>query len=119
MRFLIILLFPLLAYAQDPRYCGPPERDADGRISRSLTQVNEFRSYHRCPSTGQYDGRCPGWAVDHVIPLACGGCDSVVNMQWLPNEIKRLSGKYPKDRWERKVYANPTITDNCKFEVIE
>ena len=48
------------------------------------------------------------WQVDHVIPLVCGGCDAVVNMQWLPAAIKTCAastGVPCKDRWEQKVYC--------------
>jgi len=27
-------------------------------------------------------GRCPGYVVDHVKPLECGGADAPSNMQW-------------------------------------
>lgn len=42
-----------------------------------------FRKNNPCPATGRTKGACPGWHVDHVIPLACGGADSPSNMQWL------------------------------------
>jgi 5-methylcytosine-specific restriction endonuclease McrA len=51
-------------------------------------------------------GACPGWEVDHVIPLACGGCDAVANMQWLPSGAKSTSSPLAKDRWERRVYCD-------------
>lgn len=44
------------------------------------------------------------WQVDHTIPLSEGGCDTVVNMQWLPKVIKTCADANCKDRWERKVY---------------
>lgn len=91
--------------AGDPRYCGPPQRASDGSIARSKAVVREFRAIHPCPSTGHTTGRCPGWAVDHVVPLKCGGCDALTNLQWLPSAIKSASGAAPKDRWERRVYC--------------
>lgn len=27
-------------------------------------------------------GRCPGYVVDHIVPLMRGGTDSPENMQW-------------------------------------
>jgi hypothetical protein len=27
-------------------------------------------------------GTCPGYWRDHIVPLACGGLDSIENMQW-------------------------------------
>lgn len=96
------------AWAQsDPRFCGAPERTADGAIKRSTTQRALFVRAYPCPATGAVSGACPGWGVDHVIPLACGGCDAPMNMQWLPLAIKSCSlasGVPCKDRWERRVY---------------
>jgi hypothetical protein len=27
-------------------------------------------------------GACPGYAKDHIVPLACDGPDTVANLQW-------------------------------------
>jgi hypothetical protein len=72
-------------------------RDADGTIHRSLAARRAFQHRHPCPATGQSTGACPGWVVDHVVPLACGGADSPANMQWQTREAAR-----GKDRWERQ-----------------
>jgi hypothetical protein len=96
------------AIAQDAltevRYCGPPPRMADGSIKRRADVLTAFRKVHPCPATGKTSGACPGWSIDHIIPLASCGCDAVRNLQWLPNEIKSAAGVYAKDRWERRVY---------------
>jgi hypothetical protein len=89
---------------RESRYCGPPARDDDGRIARRADVIREFQKLHPCPVTGKTTGACVGWAKDHIIPLAVGGCDSVSNLQWLPTELKSCSGNC-KDRWERKIYA--------------
>jgi hypothetical protein len=102
---LIAALWPVPAHAADPRVCGTVQRTSDGRIKRSSTVLREFRRLHPCPADPQAKGACPGWAIDHVVPLACGGCDAVVNLQWLPIEAKSASGTLPKDRWERDVYC--------------
>lgn len=47
-------------------------------------------------------GPCQGWIMDHVIPLACGGGDVVINLQWLPTALWR-----EKSKWERKIYLSP------------
>lgn len=71
------------------------QRDARGRIKRSSSAKQQFRSAHPCPSTGRRSGRCPGYVIDHIHPLKRGGADSAFNMQWQTREAARL-----KDRWE-------------------
>ncbi len=111
LKLLIILATALLSEdapaATDSRMCGEVARDADGRISRSQDVLRQFKMLHPCPSTGIAGGACPSWAIDHVIPLACGGCDSIENLQWLKDSIKSCSGAECKDRWERKIYCRP------------
>lgn len=112
MRSLLLALISLPAYAQplDPllehRYCGPPARTAAGEIKRSAAVLGAFRRAHPCPVTGLSTGACAGWAIDHVIPLACGGCDAVSNLQWLPDGLKSVA-VIGKDRFERKIYCTP------------
>lgn len=104
---LLVITLAATAGPLDPRYCYTPEtvpRTATGEIARSSAVRNAFRRAHPCPATGTTQGPCVGWEVDHVIPLACGGCDAVTNMQWLPVEIKRQHPQ-AKDRWERAVYC--------------
>src|SRR5438128_1284085 len=57
-------------------------RDSRGRIRRSSAAKHSFERQHPCPSTGRSSGRCPGYVVDHVRPLECGGADAPSNMQW-------------------------------------
>lgn len=52
-------------------------------LARSAAQVYRFRQAEPCPATGQHRGACPGWQVDHVVPLCAGGSDSPDNMQWI------------------------------------
>jgi hypothetical protein len=91
------------------RQCGAPARDSKGVIKRSSAVIAAYKRAHPCPSTGSYSsaGDCPGWAIDHIIPLASGGCDSVVNMAWMPNEIKACAEQHCIDRWERNYYGTP------------
>ena len=92
----------------DLRYCGEPARDASGRIKRSQAMLRAFVREFPCPVTLASDlSTCPGWQIDHVIPLASGGCDMPENMQWLPVQIKTCPGLACKDRWERKYHAQP------------
>jgi len=107
MKFLIFFLLINLAYAEevDPRYCTiEPIRTIEGRIKRDMSEVAKFKRIHPCPSTMLRYGACGGWAIDHVIPLAVGGCDNVNNLQWLPDSIKSCGRDDCKDRWERTIY---------------
>jgi len=104
----IVLMVPLACFAQlhplaELRYCGTPKREKNGEIARSTLVLDAFKRIHPCPSNGNMSGSCPGWAIDHVIPLACGGCDAVSNLQWLPNQIKSAA-VIGKDRFERRIY---------------
>jgi hypothetical protein len=72
------------------------ERDKHGKIKRSAAAKYEFELSHPCPITGR-PGECPGYVIDHVNPLACGGPDSPSNMQWQTREAAKA-----KDKWERK-----------------
>jgi hypothetical protein len=98
----------------DSRVCGVEniKRSEEGVIIRSASVLRNFQKLHPCPSTGKITGSCPGWAIDHVIPLACGGCDSIENLQWMKNTIKSCAGTECKDRWERKIYCEPMTLVN-------
>ena len=56
---------------------------ADAKPNRSHAARAEFTAANPCPATGKPRGKCPGWEVDHVQPLKCGGPDKPANMQWL------------------------------------
>jgi hypothetical protein len=55
---------------------------------RSPALRAEFQRYEPCPSTGQTRGPCPGYQVDHAVPLCLGGpkVDQISNLQWLSVE---------------------------------
>lgn len=61
--------------------------DAD---ARDRQQRRAFVREHPCPVTGKRSGPCPGWQVDHVIPLCAGGADHPKNMQWLTVRRHRI-----------------------------
>ena len=81
----------------ETRYCGEPKRTAKGKIKRDPEVVRQFEKLYPLPPG--YDRS--KWQIDHVIPLARGGCDAVRNMQWLPESIKTCAADDCKDRWER------------------
>lgn len=66
-------------------------RDEQGRIQRSEAARHAFAR-----QTGYPNGR-PGWIIDHIVPLACGGADAPSNMQWQTEADAKA-----KDGWERK-----------------
>ena len=71
------------------------QRNSHGKIARSGRARGEFKKSHPCPGTGKTYGSCPGYVVDHVIPLKRGGADAPNNMQWQTKEAAKQ-----KDRWE-------------------
>lgn len=65
-------------------------RDERGRLQRSDTARHAFAR-----QTGYPNGR-PGYVIDHIIPLACGGLDTPSNMQW-----QTIVAAKAKDKVER------------------
>ncbi len=72
------------------------QRDKHGRIKRSSRAKNTFKRQRPCPKTGKRTGPCPGYVIDHVKPLECGGADAPSNMQWQTTADARA-----KDKTER------------------
>jgi len=74
-------------------------RDARGRLQRSAAARHAFAR-----QTGFPNGR-PGWIIDHIVPLACGGVDKPINMQW-----QTVAAAKAKDKTERVGCAEPRRT---------
>lgn len=119
--FSLLTLLGVSAFSQAPnldplkeyRYAGAVVRGPDGATARSTEVINAFKRQWACPITGKHTGACAGWAIDHVVPLDCGGVDAVWNMQWLPNEIKSAKGPFSKDHFERRVYGGNSLSKGC------
>jgi len=84
-------------FAALPFYVSLAPSLASAREYRSLEVKHEFQRQHPCPSTGRPTGACPGYVKDHIRALACGGPDSVANMQW-----QTVAAAKAKDKWERR-----------------
>jgi hypothetical protein len=65
-------------------------RSANGKIARSEAAKQSFET-----QSGYPHGR-PGYVVDHIKPLACGGADTPSNMQW-----QTIAEAKAKDKTER------------------
>ncbi len=121
---LILLVFLLASFnanadaLKDSRYVTEIKRDANGNIIRRADVIAAFKRIHPCPSTMQAAGACPGWQINHVIPLACFGIDAVSNLSWQPTVIKICWQDWCQDRFERKIYAISKGTPICKNEIV-
>ncbi len=87
MRRLFVALFLFFAAsALAGQRCDTCSRDNFGHIKRSSSAKTEFQREHPCPATGKRRGACPGYDIDHMTPLWCGGLDTPENMQWLTKQ---------------------------------
>ena len=70
--------------------------NSEAKQNRSYHAIKQFKLDNPCPASGRYKGRCEGYVIDHIKPLACWGLDSPKNMQWQTVQAARA-----KDKWER------------------
>lgn len=84
----IVTIIALLGAALYPTYASATRRSSHARTA--------FKHASSCPGTGHSAGACPGYVIDHVVPLVCGGLDAPSNMQW-----QTTADAKAKDRWER------------------
>jgi len=73
---------------------------AKGKQARSAAARHAFVKSHPCPATGHTKLPCPGYVIDHIVPLCGGGMDHKMNMQWQTVEDAKR-----KDREERQMCA--------------
>ena len=93
---LAILALPSVCSARSTGYhyhsyhfkCGACEH-------RSTKAKDAFKKVNPCPATGRSSGACPGYVIDHVMPLKRGGADAPYNMQWQTKAAAKA-----KDKWE-------------------
>lgn len=64
----------MLSREQELRYWSVPSRPE----ARRGAVLSAFKHAHPCPSNGKSSGPRPGWIMDHVVPLACGGADAML-----------------------------------------
>lgn len=74
-----------------------PTTTRPARAPRSMAARRAFQRDNPCPATGKPRGACPGWVVDHIVPLCGGGADAPENMQWQEREVS-----HQKDAIERR-----------------
>jgi hypothetical protein len=111
MALFAAMLLPVFGHGHStaPKSAGTRSSAGRSRTTRSRTTRSRitrkprsrearaaFMRQHPCPSTGRTSGVCPGYVVDHVKPLACGGADAPSNMQW-----QSVAEGKAKDKWER------------------
>jgi len=70
---------------------------ADAKSQPSKAAVAEFKRANPCPATGQAQGACPGYRVDHIVPLCAEGEDVAANLQW-----QAVADTRENARWTRE-----------------
>lgn len=84
MKYILLLVLCTVNFA----YAGVP---------RSQASKVAFVKTHACPVTGKRLLPCPGYIIDHIKALDCGGKDLPSNMQW-----QTLAASRAKDKVERQ-----------------
>ena len=69
-------------------------RDSRGRIARASQPKTQFKKGSPCPATGKSWGSCPGYVIDHVVPLKRSGADKPANMQWQTKAEAKAKDRY-------------------------
>jgi hypothetical protein len=72
---------------------------------RGTAAPKEFRKYNACPSTKKFTGACPGWIMDHLEALRCGGKDVPENLWWMTKTEAALKDLQEAQCW--RYYKGP------------
>jgi len=91
-KLILALILGFTSVSVIAQTCHPP-RSASARAA--------FKRSNPCPATGKRYGACPGYVIDHVIPLCACGLDAPQNMQW-----QTTKDSYIKDAEERRQCAS-------------
>lgn len=94
--FLAFIFISTASFA-DSRFCGEPERYANGVIKRNPAVVAEFERLYPLPPQFSREK----FQVNHAIPRVCGGCDTIENMIWMAVPAKTCAEWYCQDRHEQ------------------
>jgi hypothetical protein len=78
-----------------PKAAKPVKVPSSKSSGKAGTQRSDAARHAFARQTGFPNGR-PGYVIDHIVPLACGGADAPANMQW-----QSIAEAKAKDRVER------------------
>ena len=74
----------------------------EARALRSPAIKAQFQRQYPCPETGNTKGKCPGYVMDHVLPLCAGGPDAVSNMQWQTVQDGKAKDRIEQEQCRKK-----------------
>ena len=81
--------------AAQPLKTTPDAKEKKGVSPRTERSIAARQAFER--QTGYANGR-PGYMVEHIVPLSCGGTDTPANMQWLTLAEARRKNKLDQTR---------------------
>jgi len=97
----IRLIALILALGVQPAFGQSRAGHHRGRWDGDPAQRAAFTRANPCPSTGKTSGDCPGYVVDHRVPLACGGADKPTNMLWRSTTEPAANAREALERCEK------------------
>jgi hypothetical protein len=102
-----------LSEHHNKNYAEGVPRDSHGRIERSEKAKDDFKHSHPCPSTGKSSGSCPGYAIDHVIPLKRGAptIPRTCSARQRPTRKRRTRSNSHRATVQLKRFRLPTIPE--------